>query len=594
MPCSPFSSEEFLSHTAELPPVDTSKTVAPRRVAPEKRSLSDHRQTGVTVLALALFVLLGFGLRLSGISEIGFAEDEINKIDAVRAYERGDISPNAEHPMLMKSLIYVSMQAQQAWNARAENKISDEAALRFPNLLIGALTVVPLFLLTNAFFDRRAGLLAAALWAFGLNAITYNRIGKEDTLLVFFMLFGFYFYLRGKQTSGYDQRRKRLAYALSGASFGLMLASKYFPHYFGLNALYHYLFRVRKPAPGEPGGGVPRIYYILVLVVFLVANPAVFLPQTWQYLNAYTSEKLLTHTGYLMGDHLYKNNASSTPFWGTPLYFYALFLAIKVPLTVLLAFLVGLVECARRRLQPGHGFLLLMFLLWIIPYSLFGAKWLRYTLSLMPFVYMIATVGIVALIDWCASGFKSAGEPPHRARRIATAIAIVVFIALPAWTAYRSGPHYAAYTNALGGGRIGYYFPHDEFYDDRLREAILFVCQTAPRGATIAHETPGVARYYLAKYGRTDLQSRVLSAADFKIEELKGPVYIIVQRGRTYFENQEKIKEARATLPLIHEVKVKGATAVEVYTTQLLGARASLPAMSARQSANIYTERHAP
>src|SRR5437868_10470614 len=33
---------------------------------------------------------------------IGFAEDEINKLEAVRAYEHGDITQNAEHPMLMK------------------------------------------------------------------------------------------------------------------------------------------------------------------------------------------------------------------------------------------------------------------------------------------------------------------------------------------------------------------------------------------------------------------------------------------------------------------------------------------------------------
>jgi hypothetical protein len=566
---SPLLSEGFLSPIAEISSVDTSDDAdaAPRGVAPE-RSLSGYRAPGVA-LALALCVLIGFGLRLSGISSVGFAEDEINKIEAVRAYEQGDISPNAEHPMLMKSLMYVSMQAQQARNAMTENKISDEAALRFPNLLFGALTVLPLFLLTSAFFDRRTGLIAAALWAFGINAITYNRTGKEDTLLVFFMLFAFYFYLRGKQTSGYDQKRKRRAYAWSGVSFGLMLASKYFPHYFGLNSLYHYLYRVREKAPGEPSGKVPPLFYVLIALVFLLSNPAALLPQTWQYLNAYTSEQLLTHTGYLMGDHLYKNNASSTPFWGTPLYFYALFLAVKVPVPVLLAFVVGLVESVRRWRQPGHGFLLLMFLLWIIPYSLFGAKWLRYTLSLMPFVYMIAAVGVVALIRWCASFFKSTGAMRH-ATRLATALAILIFIALPAWTAYRSRPHYAAYTNALGGGRVGYYFPHDEFYDDGLREAIRFVCETAPPGATLAHETPGVVRYYSMKYGRTDLQSRVLSAADFRLEEeLQRPAtYIIVQRGRTYFENQEKIKEVRARLPLVYEVKVEGATAAEVYATQ--------------------------
>jgi hypothetical protein len=39
-----------------------------------------------------------------------------------------------------------------------------------------------------------------------------------------------------------------------------------------------------------------------------------------------------------------------------------------------------------------------MFFFWIVPYSLAGAKWLRYTLSLMPFVYMFSAIGVMELI----------------------------------------------------------------------------------------------------------------------------------------------------------------------------------------------------
>jgi hypothetical protein len=527
-----------------------------------RRSLPATREASV-VLALVFLVILGFGLRLSGISTVGFAEDEINKIEAVRAYEHGDIRPNAEHPMLMKALMFVSMQVQHALNRSFGTNISDEAALRFPNVLFGALTIVPLFLLTAAFFDRRTGLAAAALWTFGVNAITYNRIAKEDTLLVFFMLFAFYFYLRAKQTSGHYPKSKRRFYGLSGISFGLMMASKYFPHYFGLNMLYHYLFHVRERQPGEPKGHTPPLFYVLVAVSFLVANPAVLLPQTWEYLNAFASGQLITHNGYLMGETLYQNTMSGTPFRGTPIYFYALFLLIKLPLPVLLAFVAGLFECVRRFRQTGHGFLLLMFVLWIVPYSFVGGKWLRYALSLMPFVYMISAVGILALVRLCASLFR--GAIAERARRIAGALALLAFIILPAWTAYANRPHYAMYTNLLGGERAGYYFPHDEFYDDGLREALRFVCETAPTGAVVVSETPGVTRYYLEKYNRTDLQSRVLSDRSLSLSDLPPSSYVIVQRGRTYFENREKLTEVRARFRKAHEVLIEGASAVEVY-----------------------------
>ncbi|HYJ45561.1 MAG TPA: glycosyltransferase family 39 protein, partial [Pyrinomonadaceae bacterium] len=232
-----------MSRSVEIESIG-SEPLASTKAMPRGTSLAGAR--GV-IVALTVLVLAGFGLRLAGASAIGFAEDEINKLNAVHSYERGDISPNAEHPMVMKSLMFISIKAQQVWNARFASPadesqplgISDETALRFPNILFGALTAIPLFLLTAAFFDRPTGLLASALWAFGINAITYNRIAKEDTLLVFFMLFAFYFYVRAKQVSWREEKSKRRNYVLSGASFGLMLASKYFPHYFGLNMLYH-------------------------------------------------------------------------------------------------------------------------------------------------------------------------------------------------------------------------------------------------------------------------------------------------------------------------------------------------------------------
>lgn len=500
---------------------------------------------------LALLIVLGFGLRMTQLGAIGFAEDEMNKLDAIHAYEHGDFSANSEHPMLMKLLMWASVRGIPA--------SSEEAALRFPNALIGALTVIPLFLLTAAFFDRRHGLLAAAFWAVGINAITHNRVAKEDTLLVFFMLFGFYFFLRAKQIPPSNKPARYKRYAASAASFGLMIASKYFPHYFGLNMLFHHFFHVRKP--GEPGGKTPGWFYLGIIAVFVLASPAVLLPDVWRYMNEYMGERLLTHSGYLFAGQLYKNNMSSTPFWGTPMYFYLLFLAVKVPLLIFISFLIGIVVSLRRWRHLGHAFVLFMLFFWIVPYSLIGAKWLRYTLSLMPFVYMLAAVGVVWLIDWTTSRVIHA----KRAALVFTVVVVAVFVSLPAWTAFAHRPHYALYTNVLGGGRAGYFFPHDEFYDDGLREAIRYVCNVAPNGATIAQETPAATRYYLKVFGRTDLNSQAISAKDFDVRSATGPVYVIAQRGRTYFENRDELDHVRAHFRRVHEVIIDGVTAAEVF-----------------------------
>jgi MFS family permease len=503
--------------------------------------------------SLVILVLLGFGLRVHQLSASGFAEDEMNKLNAVRSYERGDFTANGEHPMVMKVLMWGSLSALPA---------SDEAALRLPNALIGALTVIPLFLLTAAFFDRWTALLAAAFWAVGINAITHNRIGKEDSLLVFFMLFAFFFFVRAKQLSPVDKQGRARRYAASAVAFGLMIASKYFPHYLGLNMLFHHHFHLRKAAAGEPAGRTPGWFFLTIIGVFLLASPAVLIPEVWQYLNAYMGERLLTHSGYLFAGELHKNNMSSSPFWGTPVYFYLLFLTIKVPLIVIAALVIGIAVAARRPRHLGHAFLLFMFLFWIVPYSLVGGKWLRYTLSLMPFVYMLAAVGVVWLIRFLQK------HAPRRAALGISVAAVVLFVGVPGWIAFASGPHYALYTNALAAGKAGHYFPHDEFYDDGLREAIKFVCEKAPAGATMAHETPAVAGYYLEQFGRTDLKSEAISSPEFDVPSANGVVYVIVQRGRTYFENREELDYVRANFRRVHEVTIQGASAVEVFVNQ--------------------------
>jgi 4-amino-4-deoxy-L-arabinose transferase-like glycosyltransferase len=520
----------------------------------------DSTLTREVVLVLVILVIVGLGFRVSHLGAIGFAEDEVNKVDAVRTYQRGDITANAEHPMLMKALMFASLKVGHA----LLDGVSNEALLRLPNAIFGALTVVPLFLLTAAFFDRWTGLLAAAFWAGGVNAITFNRIGKEDTLFVFFMLFAFYFYLRAKQTDPRNVVVRRRNYLRSGISFGLMLASKYFPHYFGLNALYHHNFHMRKREPGEPAGKTPGLFYVAILVAFIVANPPVLLPQVWQYLNAYMGEKLLVHSGYLFAGHLYKNTVSSTPFRGTPFYFYLVFMAVKIPLLVLGSCILGFVVSLKRWRHPSYAFVLFMFLLWIIPYSLMGAKWLRYTLSLMPFVYMLAAIGLIELVRFANYRLRTTKQ----IRVIVAALIVAIFVGMPALIASLAGPHYALYTNALAADKVGYFFPHDEFYDDGLREAIKFVCDTAPTGAVIAHETPGVAHYYLETFRRSDLNSKAVSAPDFNVANISGPAYFIIQQGRTYFENRDKVEFVRNNFKKVHEVSINGLPAAEVFVNQ--------------------------
>jgi len=205
--------------------------------------------------ALLLIVALGFCLRMRGLDRVGFNEDEVQKINAARAYLHGDFSRNLEHPMLLKSMIAVSLAAADSWNRGLgrSHHISDEMAVRFPNVVLGALTAIVIFGLAREWFGLDVALLSALLWSAGTIAIMDNRLAKEDTLLVFFTWLGYYFYIRAKKASAIQVRQHAEPYAkwyaAAGASFGLMLASKYFPHYLGLIFIYYFLPLNRKEYP---------------------------------------------------------------------------------------------------------------------------------------------------------------------------------------------------------------------------------------------------------------------------------------------------------------------------------------------------------
>ena len=512
--------------------------------------------------ALFLIVLLGLVLRLRGLDRVGFNEDEVHKVEAARGYLHGDFLVNLEHPMLMKSMIAVSLAATDLWNRElgGSHQVPEEVAVRLPNVIVGALTAVVLFLLGQEFFSVEVGLLTAFLWSIGTLAIMDNRLAKEDTLLVFFTWLGYYFYLRAKKVAAEDPQRAEKHYLASGASFGLMLASKYFPHYLGLNFLYYYLCGDKQVYPARRTRDTILLLGALAFF-FVLFNPVFLVPSTLKYMLHYAGEGTMTHHGYLMmGRFFYDDPAHLRG--GMPIYFYPLLLAVKTPLPVLIAFMVGLVEVWKRRREPGPSFLLFMFLFWIIPFSLLSAKWLRYMLAWMPTVYMIAAVGLVKIFSWSFALAKSA-----KRRRLVPAMAgalSALFLLQPAWAGATSGPYYSLYLNALGGKRVGYYFPHDEINDMGLREAIARICERAPEGTRVGGETAPVFTYYFQKFGRDDLRYFDLSDPVGRMEAPPS-AYVVVQDGRKYFENISFIQRVEFYQVPIQTVDIGGAAAVRVY-----------------------------
>ncbi len=523
-----------------------------------KEFLERHKTT-----ILAAIVLLGLMLRLGGLSRTGFNEDEINKYNAAQGYLHHDFSQNREHPMLMKALIAGSLAGSAWWNRHAGRlgRIADETAVRMPNAIFGGLTAVVLFLMAQELFGAAAGLFSAWFWATNPLAISINRVAKEDTLLVLFTWLGYYFYTRAKNIAAGEAAAAGRYYLASGISFGLMLASKYFPHYFGLIFLYYYWFGDKAKYP--PRGRKDNLLLFGGMMAALVAaNPIILLPGTWIYMLHYVQGADLSRHAYLAFGR-YRSEALGLG-GGMPAWFYLRYLAIKTPLPVLAAFGAGLVEALRRRREAGASLLLFLLLAWIVPFSLLSSKWLRYMLAWLPAVVMLAAVGAVKLLERLAAAARR--WQPRPAAWLAAGSAALV-LAAPGWAALRAAPYYALYQNALARGPAGGSFPHEELNDAGLRTAVRRICRAAPRGAVVAVESPTIRRvaaYYLIRYQRRDLRAVTLRASGTPIH---ADPYYLIALGRKFEASAGLVHQLEAHSRPVWIVDVDGIAADAVYQT---------------------------
>ena len=495
------------------------------------------------VALLAVLVLAGFGFRVSGLSAEGLSEDELNKLEAVTDYrEHGLTAANSEHPFLMKALLTVSVVSADKWNSipslGGRRPIAAETALRLPGVIFGALTAILIYLLAAELFGTEVGLIATALWAFDPMAIGFNRIAKEDTFALFFFLLGNLLWLRGQriaETKSVTEGEKY--YWAAAAAFGALMASKYLPQLLTVTICYYYIFQ-----------GVPATrwrlekirllkFYGLMFVVFLLLNPTVLLPASWHQMTQFASQQRIGHDGLEFMGRLYSHKLTDW-FRGLPWYFYHLFILVKLPVLTVAGFLVGLPLIFRRKLGDGRYFIILWMFLWMMTFSFGGGKFTRYFTTVLPAVLITSAIGVQAVGRWLGERLSAllSADWPRVYVRLVLAL-IVIAGSLSALT--KAAPHFRLYTNALGGGiaRAGYYFPHDEFYDSSMRDAIFEIAKRAPPGARVASESQTLASYYAQRAGRPDLVCVFLSDPN-ELQQLREGDLVIVARGRRYFSNE--------------------------------------------------------
>lgn len=536
-------------------------------ISPEQFSdnLFFARNGWVAVIFLAVFIVIGFSLRAFDLGAESLSEDELNKLETVNEYRTYGLSgKNGEHPFLMKGMQTVSIIAAENINNFVDSprlNVSEEAALRFPVALFGTFITLLIYLLISELFDRSTALFSAALWAVEPMAVGFDRIAKEDSLVLFFFLLTFVFWIRG-QTAAERGNANWTWYAwAAAASFAGLMASKYYPHLLAVVGAYYIIFQYIPETKWRMESVRWVKFFAVMGVTFLILNPTILLPETWREMLKFSSENRIGHDSYEFMGTLYRNQMTA---WlaGVPWTFYYVFIAVKTSLLTVMLFLIGMPMMFRRRMGDGRFFIFFWAFMWFMPFTFLGGKFTRYFTLVEPLLLIIAAVGFCWSVKWISG--KLFGD--SRVGSIVQVILFAAVIAFPLGNSLSVSPHFRMFTNSIGGGMAsaGSYFPHDEFYDAATRQIVAKLAEKTKPGAVVAVETTTLFEYYARKTGRDDLAFISLSDKE-KVAALRPGDYVVVAKGRRYFSNAAYIDYLERSATPSDEVSILNTIAGEIY-----------------------------
>jgi hypothetical protein len=492
----------------------------------QDRSWRWHRDAAIALL----LAVLAFAVRWNHVDFNSLSEDESAKWAAVQEYRHGHfVGVNSEHPMMLKVLAWGSLAAGERWNRLASlhswATMSPEGWLRFPNVLLGAATAAILFLFCRSMMGVVGSFAAGFFWAVSPLAVALNRLAKEETPLTFFTLLACYFYCRAQQADSDESARRW--YDLSAIGFGLAFASQYILHLLGLNALA-WLLGGRMGLTRNPSRFSYRRFFLVIFLAFILVNPVVLFPSNFSAILHWLHHDGITHSGYDFDGTLYLNFPSRL-LAGVPWTFYFWLLLIKTPIPILVAVIAGSIMLLRERRTLASCFFLALGVLQLAGLSVSGAKWVRYSLPMLPFLFLAGGYAVQATWDRVTENKMSLSF---------VGLAAATLFALPLLDLRSWAPYPSFYLNALGGGQknIARYFPQDEVSEFDTREVAQQVCSSADAGARLATARPMTMTYYVENCGRTDIE--VVPLYDRHYQPREGDM-IILEPSRRFFETQK-------------------------------------------------------
>jgi Dolichyl-phosphate-mannose-protein mannosyltransferase len=515
-----------------------------------------HRDAAIVLL----LTILAFVVRFNHVDFNSLSEDESAKWAAVQEYRHGHfVGVNSEHPMMLKVLAWGSLTAGERWNRLASlhswPTMSPECCLRFPSVLFGAATTALLFLFCRRLIGFAGSFAASFFWAVSPLTVALNRLAKEETLLTFFTLLACYLYCLAEQEDSDESARRW--YDLSAIGFGLAFASQYILHLFGLNALVWFLAG-KMGLNHKPSRFRYKRFFLVIFLTFTLVNPVILFPSNFSAILHWLHHDGVMHTGYDFDGRLYLNFPSRL-LAGVPWNYYLWLLLMKTPISILVAIIAGSIMLLQDRRTLASCFFLSLGVLHLAGLSVSGAKWVRYSLALLPFLFLAGGYAVQATWD----RMRERKMSPALVGLAAATLFTLPLLELRAWS-----PCYSFYLNSIGGGQnnIARHFGQDEVSEFDTREVAQQVCSSANVGARLATARPMTMTYYIENCGRADIE--VVPLYDRNYVPRQGDM-VILEPSRRFFETQRFFDALGNSDMSRREVRVGPALASTIYLFDL-------------------------
>ena len=291
-----------------------------------------------------------------------------------------------------------------------------------------------------------------------------------------------------------------------------------------------------------------------MFLTFVVVNPVILSPANFNGILHWLHHDGVKHSGYDFDGTLYMNFPARL-LAGVPWFYYLWLMLVKTPIPILMAVIVGSALLLRDRRTLASCFFLSLGVVQLVGLSVSGAKWIRYSLPLLPFLYLAGGYAVQQTLK------AAKGRLLYRAL---VGFAAVILLGWPLLELHSWAPYYSFYLNSIGGEKrnIARYFAMDEVSEFDTREVAQNVCPFAPVATTVATARPMSMAYYLQACGRDDL--RIVPLYDTHYAPQDGDL-IVLEPSRRFFETQ-RFFDALGSSGMTHsEIRVGPVLASTIY-----------------------------